>query len=64
MTARGGELLQYDFVAPALDAALLAGLMRWTALALVVAATAWGLAGLFRGWAGDGTEGAAEVEAT
>jgi hypothetical protein len=45
MTARGGELVQYQFVPPALDAAFAASIMRWAILALIIAGTVWGLRG-------------------
>jgi hypothetical protein len=48
---RGADTLQYDFVLPVVNAALLATLFRWLMLGLIVLATAWGLRGLY-GWVG------------
>jgi hypothetical protein len=41
MTERGGELAQYSVAWPAVDAALLASLMRWAMLLLISAGAAW-----------------------
>jgi hypothetical protein len=41
MTGRGAELLQYDFVWPALDAALIASAMRWLMLLLILSGALW-----------------------
>lgn len=46
---RWGRLAAYDFASPSWDAAFWAGVLRWTMLALIVAATAWLLAGAY-GW--------------
>jgi hypothetical protein len=48
---RGADTLQYDFVAPVMNAAFLATMLRWVMLGLIVAGTAWGLRGLY-GWIG------------
>lgn len=47
MTDRGTELMEYQFVAPTLDAAFAALAMRWMMLALVAGAVAWGMYELF-----------------
>jgi hypothetical protein len=49
MLERGGRLLQYDFTAPALNAAFAATLLRWIMLGLIIAGAAWALRGFF-GW--------------
>ncbi|MDX1579931.1 MAG: HupE/UreJ family protein, partial [Gemmatimonadota bacterium] len=51
MTDRGADLAAYRFRLPDLDLALLAGLMRWTMLALIVGGSVWLLRGLFDRWA-------------
>jgi hypothetical protein len=48
---RGADTLQYDFVAPVVNAAFLATMLRWLMLGLIVAGTAWWLRGLY-GWIG------------
>ncbi|HZD03535.1 MAG TPA: HupE/UreJ family protein, partial [Longimicrobiales bacterium] len=50
MTARGGQLLQYDFRWPAMDPGLAAAAMRWAMLALVAAGAVWMLYGVFGWW--------------
>lgn len=47
MLDRGGAFLQYELTVPAFDASFAATLMRWGALALIVAAAAWLLRGAF-----------------
>jgi hypothetical protein len=47
MTERGGQLLQYNFAVPALNAAFAATLLRWVMLALIVVGAAWILKGVF-----------------
>jgi HupE / UreJ protein len=47
MLARGGELIQYDFAMPALNAGFAATLMRWLMLALIIGGAAWALRGGF-----------------
>ncbi|MDX1492721.1 MAG: HupE/UreJ family protein [Longimicrobiales bacterium] len=49
MLERGGDLLQYDFVMPLMDAAFVAALLRWIMLVVIVGGALWGLRGLF-GW--------------
>jgi HupE / UreJ protein len=49
MVARGGELIQYDFTMPVMNAALAATLLRWIMLAVIIAGALWGLRGVF-GW--------------
>ena len=51
MTERGAAFLAYDVTVPAFDLALAADLLRWGALALVVAGAAWGLREGARWWA-------------
>jgi hypothetical protein len=41
MLERGGELIQYDFQVPVLDATFGATLMRWLMLALIIVGAAW-----------------------
>jgi hypothetical protein len=48
MLDRGSRLLQYRFQWPALDAALLASLMRGLMLALLLAAVGWLMSGAVR----------------
>jgi hypothetical protein len=50
MTERGGELLQYRFFVPVLDAAFWASFLRWIMLGMIVFAVVWGLKATF-GWA-------------
>lgn len=64
MLDRGGDLVQYDFVVPFVDASFMAAFLRWVMLAVIVGGTLWALKGLF-GWmdervpsAGEGGEGA------
>ena len=45
---RWGRLTAYDFRPPAWDAAFWAAVLRWTMLALIVAVTAWAIAGVYR----------------
>ena len=47
MTARGGELIQYNFTVPALGPAFAATLLRWLMLGLIVVGTLWLLRGVF-----------------
>ena len=47
MGERFGELRQYDFQRPALDAAFAAAAMRWLMLLLLLAGAVWGLYELF-----------------
>jgi hypothetical protein len=47
MTERGGELLQYSFTVPAMNAALMATILRWIMLALIVVGAGWILKGVF-----------------
>ena len=49
---RGGDLLQYDFTVPVMNAALTATLLRWIMLALIIVGALWGLRGLHR-WVGE-----------
>jgi hypothetical protein len=51
MTERGGDFLQYEISAPVLDVGFAALVMRWLALALIVAGAAWLLRGGFA-WLG------------
>lgn len=48
---RGGDLLQYDFVVPVLNAAFAATLLRWMMLGLIIVGALWGLRGLYD-WVG------------
>ena len=48
---RGGELIQYDFAPPVLDALFVAALLRWLLLGVIVVGALWGLRGLY-GWVG------------
>ena len=48
MSDRASELRQYGFALPALDAFLLAALMRWAVLALILSGALWLLSGLLR----------------
>ena len=48
MTARGSQLLAYDFRWPALDVSLAAALMRWAVLVLIIVGAAWVLERPFR----------------
>ncbi len=47
MTARGSELMQYNFEMPAMDAAWFAGAMRWMMLLLFLVGVVWLLVGVF-----------------
>ncbi len=47
MTTRGGQLLQYNFQAPALNAAFAATVLRWVMLALIIVGTLWILKGVY-----------------
>jgi len=47
MTARGGELIQYNFTVPALGPAFAATLLRWLMLGLIIVGTLWLLRGVF-----------------
>ncbi len=49
MLDRGGDLLQYDFVMPLVDASFLAAFLRWIMLGVIVGGTVWALKGAF-GW--------------
>jgi len=49
MLSRGGDLLQYDFALPLLDAAFVAALLRWIMLVVIVGGALWVLRGVF-GW--------------
>ncbi len=48
MLERGGQLSQFQYQMPALDAAFFASLMRWGMLLIVVAAALWAMYELFR----------------
>jgi hypothetical protein len=48
MTARGAQLLQYDFTAPPVSPALVVMALRWAMLLLVCVGAAWGLSMLYR----------------
>ena len=48
MLDRGGQLSQFTFQPPILDALFFAALMRWGMLLIVVAAVLWGMYELFR----------------
>jgi uncharacterized membrane protein YwaF len=50
MTVRWATLSQFPF--PALDAAALASLMRWTMAAIVVGLLLWWMSGVVRRWEG------------
>jgi hypothetical protein len=52
MTARFAVLREYQFVWPALDASLLAGVLRGLMLLLIVLGVAWGLSGVLSRLAG------------
>ena len=56
MLERGGALLQYNFALPPATTDLWATALRWLLLCVIVAATLWGLRGLFD-WLGTPTEG-------
>ncbi|MDH3271292.1 MAG: HupE/UreJ family protein [Gemmatimonadota bacterium] len=47
MLERGGQLIQYDFAAPVLNAAFAVIALRWIMLALIVGGVLWALKGLF-----------------
>ena len=49
MTERGGQLLQYNFQLPVMDAALGATMLRWLMLGLIIVGTVW-LLRLGFGW--------------
>jgi hypothetical protein len=49
-TDRGSEFLAYDLSMPALDALLLAAIMRWTMLLLITGGFMWGLSGAVGWW--------------
>jgi len=49
MSERGADFLAYEMVAPSVDPAFFATLLRWAMLALIVVAAAWLLKGGF-GW--------------
>ena len=51
MTARGGQLAQFQFQMPVFDALFFAGLMRWTMMLIVIAAAMWAMYELFRRFA-------------
>jgi len=46
MTARFAVLREYDLTRPAMDGAMLAGLLRWLMLLLIVLGVAWALSGV------------------
>jgi hypothetical protein len=48
MLERGGQLSQFQYQMPVLDAAFFASLMRWGMLLIVVAAALWAMYELFR----------------
>ena len=52
MLERGGQLVQYDFALPVLNAAFVATALRWLMLSVIVGGTLWGLRELFR-WLDD-----------
>jgi len=54
MTDRASVLAAYSFSWPALNASLLAGLMRWTMLLLVIGLTAWALYNAYARFIGRG----------
>ena len=64
MTARGGELVQYQFRWPALDTALLMNAFGWLLLVSVLSGAGWWIYGLLRRSSepGGGTEAAVGVE--
>jgi hypothetical protein len=47
MTDRGAELAEHQFARPALDALMVASLMRWAMLALIVGGIVWAMHGVF-----------------
>ena len=55
MSDRASELLLYDYSLPAINAAFLAGIMRWIMLLLIIGLTVWGLYSGFRKLAVRGT---------
>ena len=61
MTDRAADLRAYQFDWPTLNAAFLAGVMRWVMLGLIIGLTVWGLYHLYRRLAGGG---AADPSAT
>ena len=48
MVDRGGQLGQFSFQAPVLDALFFAALMRWVMLLIVILGIGWGMYELFR----------------
>ncbi len=48
MTARGAQLLQYDFTWPAVSPALIVAALRWGTLLLICVAAAWALSAVYR----------------
>jgi uncharacterized membrane-anchored protein YitT (DUF2179 family) len=50
LTERGGELLQYRWEWPTLDAAFLAAAMRWAMLAIASGGVLWALHEAFKRW--------------
>ena len=63
MLDRGGQLVQYDFVMPLLDAGSLAMALRWLMLAVVVGGTLWGLQEVFE-WLDDRVSTSGQDEAS
>jgi hypothetical protein len=63
-TDRGAELAEHEFAWPALDALMVASLMRWAMLALIVGGIVWALYGIFGRLLQPGRDGtpAAELE--
>lgn len=47
MLTRGGQLIQYDFAMPVVNAAFVAMVLRWIMLVLIVGSALWGLKGIF-----------------
>lgn len=52
MLTRGGELVQYDFTMPLVDASFVAMALRWLMLVVIVVGAHWGLREVF-GWLDD-----------
>jgi hypothetical protein len=51
MTARGAQLVQYDFTLPTVSLGLVVTAMRWAMLLLICVGAAWALSGLYGRWA-------------
>ncbi|MEX2281922.1 MAG: HupE/UreJ family protein [Gemmatimonadota bacterium] len=64
LTERWGQLREYDFAWPVLDAAFLAGVMRGLMLLLLLAGTVWLLYSVFGRMLAGGTAGKTEPRAT